>query len=355
MTAKREFNQPIHAFRGFAILNIVVIHAFGFVFFLAESVDNPATSALLILNWVNSILFHDATLYFAFISGILFSMVLQERGYARFFKSKIAYVFMPYLFFTVIFSWRRWAFDGALVVFDGTPLEFLQLVLRNLLTGDAIFTLWYIPVLIVLYLVTPLLARLLQMERSGWLNVAIMLSPLVFSRVWPEISWTNYVYFIGAYMLGMYVGGNYRETIEFVQRHVVVFAIAAIGTTAILFALFALEAPSWGIIRSTETAWYLQKIAISGLVLLWFDRSISTVPGWLDVLGNYAFAIYFLHGYLLFEFYLVLERAGLALGSATTIMFWAVATYVTVIVVSVLITFIARRILGKHSRYFLGA
>ena len=78
MTAKLEFNQPLHAFRGFAILNIVVIHAFGFVFYLAESMQNPAESALTVLDWVNSILFHDATLYFAFISGILFSMVLQE-------------------------------------------------------------------------------------------------------------------------------------------------------------------------------------------------------------------------------------------------------------------------------------
>ena len=46
MTAKREFNPAIHAFRGFAILNIVAIHAFGFVFFLAESMESPAESAL---------------------------------------------------------------------------------------------------------------------------------------------------------------------------------------------------------------------------------------------------------------------------------------------------------------------
>ncbi len=356
MTAKREFNQPLHAFRGFAILNIVVIHAFGFVFYLAESMQNPAESALMVLDWVNSILFHDSTLYFAFISGILFSMVLQDRGYKRFFKSKLAYVGMPYLFFTLLFTWRNWPFDGgAAVYFDGTALEFLQLVGMNFLTGGAIFTLWYIPVLLVLYIATPLFARLLSIEGAKWLNVAIVLSPLIISRVWPAISWTNYAYFLGAYLLGMYTGANYGSVIELVRRHAVLFVAAAIGTTAILVALFASEGPAWGIVRFTESAWYLQKIAISGLVLLWFERSITTVPKWLDMLGNYAFSIYFLHGYLLFEFYALMERTGLVLESVPVIIFWAIATYIAVIATSVLITFTAKKALGGKSRYFLGA
>ena len=356
MTAKREFNQAIHAFRGFAILNIVVIHAFGFVFYFAKSMENPAESALMVLEWVNSILFHDATLYFSFISGILFSMILQERGYARFFKSKFMYVAMPYLFFTILFTWRNWPFDeGTAVLFGGTAMEFLQLVGSNLLTGGAIFALWYIPVLMVLYIATPVFAKLLAIERLKWLNVAIMLSPLIISRVWPAISWTNYAYFLGAYLLGMYTGANYGQVIEFVRRHAVLFVAAAIGTTAILVALFTSDDPAWGIVRFTESAWYVQKIAISGLVLLWFERSITIVPKWLDVLGNYAFAIYFLHGYLLFEFLSLMERTGLVLESVPLIIFWAIATYVAVIVTSVLITFAAKTALGRKSRFFLGA
>ncbi|MGB5166176.1 MAG: acyltransferase [Woeseiaceae bacterium] len=356
MTAQQEFNQPIHAFRGFAILNIVIIHAFGFVFYLAETMDNPAGSALHILNWVNSILFHDSTLYFTFISGILFSMILQERGYARFFTSKLGYVFLPYLFFTALFTFRNWPFDGgAAVYFDGTVLEFVEVVARNLLTGGAVFTLWYIPVLFVLYIATPLFAKLLATKGAKWLNVAIILSPLIISRVWPDISWTNYAYFLGAYMLGMYAGANYRLVIEIVRRHTVLFIATAIGATAALVALFILEDPGWGVVRFTETAWYVQKIAISGLVLLWFERSITTVPKWLDVLGNYAFAIYFLHGYLLFEIYGLMVRAGLVLESGAVIIFWAIAAYIVVIAVSVLITFAAKTALRGRSRYFLGA
>lgn len=356
MKAKQEFNQPIHAFRGFAILNIVIIHAFGFVFYLAESMDNPAESALKILNWVNSILFHDATLYFTFISGILFSMILQERGYVRFFKSKLSYVFLPYLFFTALFTWRNWPFDGgAAVLFNGTVLEFVQVVGRNFLTGGALFTLWYIPVLFVLYIATPLFAKLLATKGAKWLNVAIILSPLIISRVWPAISWTNYAYFLGAYLLGMYTGANYRLVIEMVRRYTVLFIATAIGASAVLVVLFVSEDPEWGVVRFTESAWYVQKIAISGLVLLWFERSITTVPKWLDFLGNYAFAIYFLHGYLLFEIYSLMERTGLVLEKGAVIIFWAIATYIVVIAASVLITFAAKTALRGKSRYFLGA
>jgi len=354
MSENRTFNQPIHAFRGFAILNIVAIHAFGFIFYLAETMEHPAGAALKVLNWANGILFHDATLYFAGISGILFSMILQERGYARFFRSKFAYVFMPYLFFTALYSWRQWPLEGPATFFDGTMWEFLLLVGRSLLTGDAIFALWYIPVLMVLYAATPVLAKLLATDDAKWLNVAIMMSPLVISRVWPEISWTNYVYFIGAYMLGMYTGANYRRAIEFVQRHVVLFAITAIVTTAVLVVLFGLDNSAWGIIRFTESAWYMQKIAISGLVLLWFERSITYVPKWLDVLGNYAFAIYFLHGYLLFELYAALVRFGIVLETVPAIIFCAIMTYAVVIIASVVITFVAKTVLGRRSRYFFG-
>jgi membrane-bound acyltransferase YfiQ involved in biofilm formation len=318
--------------------------------------QSPAGSALMILNWFNSILFHDATLYFTFISGILFSMILQDRGYVRFFKSKLNYVVLPYLFFTVLFTWRNWPFDGGVAVyFDGTVVEFMQVVGRNLLTGGAVFTLWYIPVLIVLYVATPLFAKLLATKQAKWLNVAIILSPLLISRVWPAISWTNYAYFLGAYLLGMYAGANYRLVIEIVRRHVVLFAITAIGASVVLVFLFIAEDPGWGVVRFAESAWYVQKIAITGLVLMWFDRTISTVPRWLDVLGNYAFAIYFLHGYLLFEIYKVMKRSGLVLDSGAVIIFWAIAVYVGVIAASVLITFIAKTLLGRRSRYFLGA
>ena len=355
----KHFVNSLHAFRGFAIVNIVAIHAIEFIFFFANSTPSTPKPNLIPYAWSESILFHDSTLYFTLISGILFSMVLAERGYSSFFKSKLRYVVLPYVFFTCIVTYRNWGFDGSLTLFDGSLLEYLSLVANNLLTGAAIFSFWYIPVLLVLYIATPALAKLIALEKTKWLVILIILAPLVCSRAWPDVTWTNYVYFLGAYTLGIVVGKSYTKTIEIIARYFQWFILVVIGTTATLYGLFYLESPTWGIVIFTESAWYIQKIALAGLVLLFFERALNTIsktiPKFLDILGNYAFAIYFLHAYLLFEMYNVMNKIMVAPNSVPIILTLAFLNLVTVILLSILITYACKLILGKWSRYILGA
>jgi membrane-bound acyltransferase YfiQ involved in biofilm formation len=351
----KTFINSIHAFRGFAIINIVAIHAVEFIFFFANTSDSPDKANLTPYAWANSILFHDSTLYFTFISGILFSMILVERGYTRFFKSKFSYVIFPYLFFTCLITWRSWDSSGALTVFDGSIVEYVTLVGVNFISGGAIFTFWYIPVLLVLYALTPLLAKLITMGKAKWLVVVLILAPLVCSRAWPEVTWTNFVYFIGAYLLGMVAGCNYERTVHLIKRYLLWVVLVAIASTLLLVGLFYMQSPTWGIIVFTESAWYVQKIAIAGLVLLLFESTMTTVPKWLDLLGNYAFSIYFLHGYLLFEMYFLMASfIGVPI-STPTIIALAISNLVLVLLFSIIITYICKLVLGKWSRYFVGS
>ncbi|MFT5520827.1 MAG: hypothetical protein ACI9IA_001424, partial [Enterobacterales bacterium] len=266
----KSFNHSIHAFRGFAIINIVAIHAIEFFFFYVGTGENPPETALKVMAWGESILFHDSTLYFTFISGMLFSMILIDRGYLRFFRSKLMYVVLPYLFFTALITWRNWNNDGFIVYFEGSTLDFIALVAKNFITGGAIFSFWYIPVLLVLYIATPVLAKLMTISNAKWLIALLIMAPLLCSRAWPDVTWTNFAYFLGAYMLGIVVGANYSKTIELIERYLLSFVLVAIGSTLVLVGLFYIESPKWGIITFTESAWYIQKIAISALVILLF-------------------------------------------------------------------------------------
>lgn len=353
MTIKK-FIPSLHAFRGFAIINIVAIHAIEFIFFFAGTADTRPKPDLTPYTWAESILFHDSTLYFTFISAILFSLILAERGYENFFKSKLTNVLLPYLLFTCIMSWRSWGLEG-LKIFDGDLLEFVALVGKNLLTGGAIFSFWYIPVLFVLYLATPIMAQLLTIKKAKWLVALLILAPLVCSRAWPDITWTNFAYFLGAYMLGMVVGTNYRKTIELIERYLLLVTLMAIISTFVLVGLFYLDSPKWGIITSTESAWYVQKIAIAGLVILFFERTMDTVPKWLDVLGNYAFSIYFLHVYLLFEMYGVMTKMITAPTSIPFILVLAIVNLLLVLAFCVGITYAFKFLLGKYSRSVIGS
>ncbi|WP_412971395.1 acyltransferase family protein [Glaciecola sp. MF2-115] len=351
----KAFFPSIHAFRGFAIINIVAIHAIEFVFYFAGTSNSPHKADLTAFVWGESILFHDSTLYFTFISAILFSLILEERGYSRFFKSKITNVFLPYLFFTCFFTWRQWGFDGSLTYFSGSLLEYFLLVGKNLITGGAIFSFWYIPVLFVLFLATPLFAKLLKSNQARYLVILLILMPLVCSRAWPDITWTNFAYFLGAYMLGMLVGANYRQTIDLIERYLTSFILLAVASTLSLVGLFYLESPSWGIVTFTESAWYIQKIAFSALVILLFERTMGNVPAWLNLLGNYAFTIYFLHAYLLFDMYKHMNSLITPPTSTPIILALALLNVVFVITLGVIITHGCKLLLGKWSRNIIGA
>ncbi|WP_188150830.1 acyltransferase family protein [Teredinibacter waterburyi] len=349
------FIPSLHAFRGFAIINIVAIHAIEFIFYFAGTAKSTEKPDLTPFAWTESILLHDSTLYFTFISAILFSLILSERGYIHFFKSKLLNVALPYLFFTCIMTWRNWSIDGTLTFFEGGPLQFFIQVCENLVTGGTVFSFWYIPVLFVLYLATPIFAKLLSNPNGKWLVVLIILAPLVCSRAWPDITWTNFAYFLGAYMLGMLVGANYRKTIHLMERYLFLVILIAVASTAALFGLFYLESPKWGIIAFDESAWYVQKIAFSGLVIVLFERIMSRVPKWLDLLGNYAFSIYFLHAYLLFELYALMERFLTPPTSLPFILALAILNVIVVIAISMAITYISKLLLGKYSRNVVGA
>jgi membrane-bound acyltransferase YfiQ involved in biofilm formation len=354
MTTK-EFIPSLHAFRGFAIVNVVAIHAIEFIFFFAGTANTTAKADLTPFQWANSILFHDSTLYFTFISAILFSLILAERGYQNFFKSKFKNVVLPYIIFTCLVTWRNWGFGGELTIFDGSLQEFILQVGENLLTGGAIFSFWYIPVLFVLYLATPLFSKLLAISNGKWLVVLIILAPLVCSRAWPDITWTNYAYFLGAYMVGLVVGANYRKTIELMERRLLLVSLTAVASSLALVGLFYLDSPKWGMITLTESAWYVQKIAITGLVILLFERTMKSVPKWLDILGNYAFTIYFLHAYLLFEMFTFMAEIIPIPTSLSFVLALALLNVVLVIGISVAITYTLKLLLGKYSRSIIGS
>jgi surface polysaccharide O-acyltransferase-like enzyme len=284
-------------------------------------------------------------------------MVLAERGFVRFYRSKFLYVFLPYVFFTVLYSAR--VFDGPpgtpMTFFDGTLVEFAQHVGMNLVTGQAILIFWYIPVLLVLYLLTPLLARLVALPGATWPKALIILAPLVFSRVWPAVSWTNYVYFLGAYLVGIIVGTYYRETIQLIQENSTLLVITAIVTSLVVVAVGYFEIPPYGFTHVAESAWYLQKLAFAGLVLLWFEKTMTSVPKWLDVLGNYAFALFFIHMFLIIELMIWMTRNDVQIDSGAELVSYMGVSFVLALGGSVFLTYLGKLLLGRHSRYFLGA
>ena len=159
---KTGYLDYVNSFRGFAILNIVAIHALVIAQFLAAGGPIDRMSTLFV---VSETLFHDSTIYFALISGLLFSHVLRSRGYGRFFKSKLLHVVLPYVVWTLVFTALVInVSDTGLLASRSSAEDYLGAVVPNLLWGEAQFTYWYIPVLLIIFAVTPVLDAL---SRAG--------------------------------------------------------------------------------------------------------------------------------------------------------------------------------------------
>ncbi|HEY5689417.1 MAG TPA: acyltransferase family protein, partial [Yeosuana sp.] len=182
-------NQPsflgyLHSFRGFAILNIIFIHAFAYALFQYNNNSFDLKDPFYISN---ELLFHNSTIYFAVISGILFSVVLKSKGYKRFYSSKLKNVLLPYLFLTLLFSIFNPIFNPP--IFKPFALQpdfiaYLNAAFNNFIFGTAQFPYWYIPILIFLYLVTPILDYLMNIKKWGTLLMLVIIAlPLAISRV----------------------------------------------------------------------------------------------------------------------------------------------------------------------------
>ncbi len=155
-----SFHGHVHAFRAFAIVNILAVHAGGIWLYVLRQ-GGPPSPALELTGRFNEWLFHASTIYFALISGLLYSRVLHTRGRRQFFAGKAAHVLAPYAVMTLIFSTLDWSPNAGWIWAAASLGEWTKGLLFNAISGQALFVLWYIPIIFALFLLTPWLhARL---------------------------------------------------------------------------------------------------------------------------------------------------------------------------------------------------
>lgn len=353
---KPEFLGYIHSFRGIAILLIVLGHATvaAFIGFTGAFDDSYP------LIMVSEICYHDSTLYFAIISGLLFSKVLKPKGYHRFYTSKLKNILLPYIFFTLLLTLIKIKFKSNQSFLDSFVYYF-DTVFRNFIYGKANFALWYIPVLIFLYLVTPLLDYLEKTSKTTKVFfVIIMLAPLYVSRIQMAFDYIlkleTMVYFMGAYAFGMYLGTDLDAKLQLIKKYKVYIVAIALVTTMVLFYFYIQQIDMVGKVSLRESVYYVQKICFAIILIMLFKRLSDDQPKWLKPIARDSFSIYFMHGYILFEFYpLFAFVTGLKAIEPFNIILGTSMLLVFAISISMLIVFVFKKVFGKHSRMIVGA
>jgi surface polysaccharide O-acyltransferase-like enzyme len=301
--------------------------------------------------------------YFALISGLLFSSILRPRGYRRFYRSKILNVLVPYLFCTIVFTAMRWNMEGTGVL--ALPQDwssYVTAILPNLLRGTAQFTYWYIPVLLFLFTITPLLGKLTRFQSYAAIPVwLIMFLPLVFSRPVfnPDVSQVNagaLIYFSGAYTIGIYLGNNLESRLNKIAGYRnYLYAGAIVSSVAITLLQFS-QINRFGDFSLQESLFYIQKLCFAALVLLWLRSLATHQPRWMTFFANEAFSIYFLHAFFIALLAHVLW--GFQHNQALqpwSIYFASIAYFIFSLGMSLLVVFLLRRAIGRWSRVVVGS
>ena len=225
--------------------------------------------------------------------------------------------------------------------------------------GEAWNTLWYIPVVMVLYVISPPLLGIVRKPSWQWLAVAIALVPLFVSRTGSEVTPAMIAFFIGVYVVGLAIGADLDRALTVFRRYRgVLWIVVACSAAGVAF----LDARGIEFIGQTsvrESAIYVLRLALSGLVLLWLYEHCASfgarASALLLLIANYAFGIYFLHGPLLRPIAKGLGEFVPAGDPWLAISLTVCAAFVIALAISTLIVHLIVRTTSPFSRYLIGA
>ena len=346
------FLRYVHSFRAVAIVIIVAGHA---VITLGRE-DDPRTMDFLLD------LLDNGTILFVFIAGFLFEHLSRKYAYPDYLRKKLTNVIVPYVLvsipavaYTVLFTDPA----AALPQYLGGTSPAYQVVWM-LLTGGGTFNyaVWFVPMIALFYLAAPGFMQFVKHPRLYWLIVPLLVLSTLAHRPPEVITPAIALYFLPAYLLGMWAS-HLRERLEPLLLRSWPWLMAVFGIAVLARFLLSdhhgndyvdhLFSQEFGPIDWMFPQKVLLCFALLGLML----RLDSVIGDRLNFLADISFTIFFVHCYLLFAFQVgythltgELPQGNLAL--------WLALTVATV-ALTALGTAVAKRLLGRRSRYLIGS
>ncbi|MFV0644990.1 MAG: acyltransferase family protein, partial [Sphingomonadaceae bacterium] len=297
---RKAYLEYMDFFRSFAILTVVLIHAGNAM--LLQGLAGPLSASSEAVRTGLHLVSHNSTIYFALISGVLYAHILSGKPHATFMRTRMTHVALPYAIISIVITLLLSA-NALRHGTAGTPADIAGLLAYNIMLGEAWNTLWYIPVILVLYLVSPLLMIALNDRRYHWIIAVIILLPLFVSRTGTEVTLSMLTYYCGVYTVGMIIGLNVQPRVDFLNRHVRMAACIALVAAVFIAILDWRHIDYLGFTSLRESGFYVLRLALAALMIVWLYRwSPDMRPEtarWLKLIAAWSFGIYFLHGPLL--------------------------------------------------------
>jgi surface polysaccharide O-acyltransferase-like enzyme len=337
-----EFLNYIHNFRGFAILVIVAAHIISSLEWNNERVER-----------IVQILVGNGTVYFVFIAGFLFQFLSHKYEFGNYLSKKVRFVLLPYFFVSIpaialciadkIYTPPDWYLERFA---DWTIAKQIEMYF---VTGAHLPPLWFIPMIVLFYLVSPALIWVDRTPKAYWILPTLLIVTAFVPRPVDNGAIQSFVHFLSVYLFGMFCS-RYRDRLfPIVERQCMGLIAGFLALTALEFWIY----PSPIAINS------LSKLVVCLLIIYALWRSETHIPKsfhtTMGFLAQLSFGIFFLHDYFIIAYFGIASKFNFP-------PFWTDANPLTFLLVfslgvgaSVGSIVLLKKILGKYSRFVVGS
>lgn len=331
------FLNYIHNFRAAAILFIVAGHC----------IDA--------FNWENSnltyktlcFLLKNGTVLFVFISGFLFQHLSYKYDVKKYFKNKIKYVLLPYVIvsvpaiITLTFFYQR---PDMRPGFYENPI--LVQIIMFYLTGAHITPFWFIPMITLFYVISPLLIWLDNEKHIYYLIPLFILISIIIPRGGGILK--NFVHFFSVYLFGMCCSRYKEAMLRIIKKYfnvlfVLYVLIVIAGIINYEFPIFTIQCLN-----------YLSKLIVCLLLVSLFQKYEDIIKDRGDYLASISFGIYFVHSYVISSVRISTSGKLGATIPAEGSVISHLLFFVLVVVACCLSVRLIKKILGRYSRLVIG-
>ncbi len=318
----------IQAMRTIAILLVVGAHA-------KEPFRGTAGSPPLIS-------FTHVNVIFIFVAGYLFQYLLTSFHYSSYLRVKLKTVILPYITISIpaiamyMVGMKDLSTLGAPSWVD-SPHEWVGYML---VTGTHLGPLWFIPMIAIVYIASPLLKAMDDRPNLYWsIFPLLLLSAFVGRSATDNNPLQAFVFYLPVYIIGMW-SSRYRDRLLPVLQRNWPPLLAALLLPALVYVGE----------KGAQELSFISKILFSMGLLGLLSRVSAKLSKTFDWIGDLSFGIYFVHGYIAAVFLILMRKH---------VVVYGVFEYLFVLTVifagSTAVVLAAKRLLGSRSRMIIGA
>lgn len=166
MSGKKLYWQKI---RGICILGVVLIHC-------PSALDYGPVSEMAWIIFRQIIVFPVAV--FLFLAGYFLDLS-KYKNYRNLLKVRGGRLLIPYLMWSIVYL----GLDIVRIIIHGDTVQWADILLR-LLTGQAIVPFYYIVVLFIFTVISPILKKIIEKRQDrGWLDIIVLFITPVYSLI----------------------------------------------------------------------------------------------------------------------------------------------------------------------------